>query len=626
MRRTFFFTLAVILVISCGKGRDNCIYVDWNTHDIDSLWVDSHYSIREVMIPMRDGISLSSSIWEPRAEAFGSDGSDGFATSKEILAGRPVLMFRGDNESAPGAVDYRDIRRYLKNFAARGYIFVNQSIRGTYTSGGEFVNIRPYNPLAHGKDADPKQIDESTDIYDTVEWLVHNTPNNGRVGIRGTSYTGYFATAAAIDPHPAMKTVSPQGPVTDWFMGDDYHHYGAFLLGDATNVRKMVEVTGFKPQGGPQTSKGLNDEDIYNLFKGWTISDWVDRKEIHGKGDEFLFGHKDFDDFWYYHNLLNFIDKDCPASLVINGSYDSEDLYGGLETFRQMRDRGGKDKAHYVFGNWGHVSWKSYDFEKIGQAWFGDGQSGFLMDRIEVDFYRYWLEGKGHKPPKVYCIPSEESRKDLMKGRNVDENWIAAETWPWKEPVMKKLYLSDPADPIPFYIEPVKENIFDNFTDYMASDQNFLDGRKDLLTYRGEVLTDTLTLAGPVRVRMRFFATGTDADFVVKLIDVRPDGYWQLVRFDVFTTRYRNSYTDPEPIEAGRTYDLEFPLNDVCHRFVPGHALMVQVQSSMYPFLAMNPQKYLENQYTATAKDYVPMDVTILSGPDASWLELPVIE
>ncbi|MBQ6087803.1 MAG: CocE/NonD family hydrolase [Bacteroidales bacterium] len=645
MRRAFFFTLAVILVISCGKGRDNCIYVDWNTHDIDSLWVDSHYSIREVMIPMRDGISLSSSIWEPRAEAFGSDGSDGFATSKEIIAGRPVLMFRGDNESAPGAVDYRDIRRYLKNFAARGYIFVNQSIRGTYTSGGEFVNIRPYNPLAHGKDADPKQIDESTDIYDTVEWLVHNTPNNGRVGIRGTSYTGYFATAAAIDPHPAMKTVSPQGPVTDWFMGDDYHHYGAFLLGDATNVRKMVEVTGFKPQGGPQTSKGLNDEDIYNLFKGWTISDWVDRKEIHGKGDEFLFGHKDFDDFWYYHNLLNFIDKDCPASLVINGSYDSEDLYGGLETFRQMRDRGGKDKAHYVFGNWGHVSWKSYDFEKIGQAWFGDGQSGFLMDRIEVDFYRYWLEGKGHKPPKVYCIPSEESRKDLMKGRNVDENWIAAETWPWKEPVMKKLYLaadgtvsfkapaegartyiSDPADPIPFYIEPVKENIFDNFTDYMASDQNFLDGRKDLLTYRGEVLTDTLTLAGPVRVRMRFFATGTDADFVVKLIDVRPDGYWQLVRFDVFTTRYRNSYTDPEPIEAGRTYDLEFPLNDVCHRFVPGHALMVQVQSSMYPFLAMNPQKYLENQYTATAKDYVPMDVTILSGPDASWLELPVIE
>ena len=385
MRRAFFFTLAVILVISCGKGRDNCIYVDWNTHDIDSLWVDSHYSIREVMIPMRDGISLSSSIWEPRAEAFGSDGSDGFATSKEIIAGRPVLMFRGDNESAPGAVDYRDIRRYLKNFAARGYIFVNQSIRGTYTSGGEFVNIRPYNPLAHGKDADPKQIDESTDIYDTVEWLVHNTPNNGRVGIRGTSYTGYFATAAAIDPHPAMKTVSPQGPVTDWFMGDDYHHYGAFLLGDATNVRKMVEVTGFKPQGGPQTSKGLNDEDIYNLFKGWTISDWVDRKEIHGKGDEFLFGHKDFDDFWYYHNLLNFIDKDCPASLVINGSYDSEDLYGGLETFRQMRDRGGKDKAHYVFGNWGHVSWKSYDFEKIGQAWFGDGQSGFLMDRIEVD-------------------------------------------------------------------------------------------------------------------------------------------------------------------------------------------------------------------------------------------------
>ena len=645
MRRSIFCTLAVILVLSCGKDRDNCIYIDWTAHEIDSIWVDSHYTIKEAMVPMRDGVTLSTSIWEPKADAFTSDGSDGFATSKEILAGRPVIMFRGNGESRPGAVDYRDVRRYLRNFAARGYIFVNQSIRGTYTSGGEFVNIRPYNPLAHGKDADPSQTDESTDIYDTVEWLVHNTPNNGRVGIRGTSYTGYFATAAAIDPHPAMKTVSPQGPVTDWFMGDDYHHYGAFMLADATNVRKLVEEKGFKPQGGPETSHGLNDEDIFNLFKGMTISDWVNMKEIHGKGDEFLYGHKDMDDFWYYHNLLNFIDEDCPASLVVNGSYDSEDLYGGLENFRQMRDRGGKEKAHYVFGNWGHVSWKSYDFEKIGQAWFGDGQSGFLMDRIEVDFYRYYLEGKGNKPHKVYCIPSGESRKDIMKGKNVDGNWIAAESWPWKEPEVKKLYLSDdgtatfeapgngtrtfvscPDDPVPFYIEPVKENIFDNMTDYMASDQSFLAGRKDVLTYKGGILKDTITLAGPVKARIRFTATGTDADIIVKLIDVRPDGYWQLVRFDVMPARYRNSFTDPEPIEAGKTYDLEFMLNDVCHRFVPGHAIMVQVQGSMYPLIAMNPQKYLENQYTAKAADYNPQKITIHSGPDGSLLELPVME
>jgi hypothetical protein len=477
-----------------------------------------------------------------------------------------------------------------------------------------------------------------------VEWLIHHTPNNGRVGIRGTSYTGYFATAAAIDPHPAMKTVSPQGPVTDWFMGDDYHHNGAFLLADATNIRALVAAKGFIPQGGPQTSKGLNDEDIYRLFKGMTISKWVAMKEVHGKGDEFLYGHKDWDDFWYYHNLLNFIGKDCPVSLVINGSYDSEDLYGGLETFRQLRDRGGAEKAHYVFGNWGHVSWKSYDFEKIGQSWFGDGQSGFLMDKIEVDFYRYYLEGKGTRPPKVYAIPSSESRPEIMKGRNVDHEWIAAETWPWKPPVMEKLYLcgdgtvsfevsgagsrtyvSDPDDPVPFYVEPVKERIFDNMTDYMASDQSSLASRKDVLTYRGPVLADTLTLAGPVKVRLRFQATGTDADFVVKLIDVRPDGYWQLVRFDVMPTRYRNGFTRPEPIEAGRTFDLEFALNDVCHRFVPGHALMVQVQSSMFPFLAMNPQVFLENQYTASQKDYISQEITIHSGPDASWLELPVI-
>ena len=175
-------------------------------------------------------------------------------------------------------------------------------------------------------------------------------------------------------------------------------------------------------------------------------------------------------------------------------------------------------------------------------------------------------------------------------------------------------------------MEPVKENIFDNFTDYMASDQSFVGTRKDVLSYHGEILNDTLTLAGPVKARIRFSATGTDADFVVKLIDVRPDGYWQLVRFDVMPTRYRNGFTTPEPIEAGKTYELEFMLNDVCHRFLPGHALMVQVQGSMYPFLAMNPQKYLENQYTATKDDYVPMDVTIHSGPDASWLELPIIK
>ncbi len=643
--KRILIALTSVVVFSCGKGGDAVTYIDWTNCEIDSLWVASHYSIRDVMVPMRDGIRLSTSIWEPRAEGFTSDGSDGFATSKEILAGRPVIIIRGDNESAPGEVDHTDINRYLRNFAARGYIFVNQSVRGKYTSEGEYVNIRPYNPLAHGKDADPSQIDESTDLYDTVEWLMHNTRNNGRAGIRGTSYTGYFATAAAIDPHPALKTVSPQGPVTDWFMGDDYHHYGAFLLADATNLRKMVEVRGFKPQGGPRTSKNLNDEDVYNLFKGMTIADWVDMKEIHGKGDDFLYLHKDFDDFWYNHNLLNFIGKDCPASLVINGSYDSEDLYGGLETFRQMRDRGGRDKAHYVFGNWGHVSWKSYDFEKIGQSWFGDGQSGFLMDKIEVDFYGYYLEGKGKRPPLVYCIPSDETRKELMQGKNINHKWIASDSWPWKEPSMEKLYLtadgtvsfsapaggqrtytSDPWNPVPFYVEPVKENIFDNFTDYMASDQSFVGTRKDVLSYHGEILNDTLTLAGPVKARIRFSATGTDADFVVKLIDVRPDGYWQLVRFDVFSTRYRNSYEKPEPIEAGKTYDLEFMLNDVCHRFVPGHALMVQVQSSMYPFLAMNPQKYLENQYTATKDDYVPMDVTIHSGPDASWLELPVIK
>lgn len=644
MKRLPILALLSLLCLSCARDRDACVYVDWSTHSIDSLWIATHYSIREEMIPMRDGILLSTSIWEPRAEAFTSDGSDGFATAKEIRSGRPVILFRGDSESRPGAVDHRDIQRYLRNFAARGYIFVNQSIRGTDPSEGEFVTIRPYNPLAHGKDADPSQTDESTDIYDTVEWLIHHTPGNGRVGIRGTSYTGYFATAAAIDPHPALKTVSPQGPVTDWFMGDDYHHYGAFLLADATNIRAMVAAKGFIPQGGPQTSKGLNDEDIYRLFKGMPISEWVAMKEVHGKGDEFLYGHKDWDDFWYSHNLLNFIGKDCPASLVINGSYDSEDLYGGLETFRQLRDRGGAEKAHYVFGNWGHVSWKSYDFEKIGQSWFGDGQSGFLMDKIEVDFYRHYLEGKGPKPPKVYAIPSSETRPELRKGKNVDHEWITAETWPWKPPKMEKLYLcsdgtvsfeapgqgcrtyvSDPNDPVPFYVEPVKERIFDNMTDYMASDQSSLGSRKDVLTYRGPVLNDTLTLAGPVKARIRFSVTGTDADFVVKLIDVRPDGYWQLVRFDVMPTRYRNGFTRPEALEPGQTYDLEFALNDVCHRFVPGHALMVQVQSSMFPFLAMNPQVFLEDQYTAGKEDYHIQEITIHSGPEASWIELPVI-
>ena len=645
MKRLFLYALTGLLLISCTAKQDECVYIDWGVHSIDSLWVDTHYAIREEMVPMRDGIMLSTAIWEPRAEAFASDGTDGFATAQEILAGRPVIMFRGNGESRPGAVDYTDIQRYLKNFAARGYIFVNQSIRGTYNSGGEFVNIRPYNPLAHGKDADSSQTDESTDIYDTVEWIVHNTPNNGRVGIRGTSYTGYFATAAAIDPHPALKTVSPQAPVTDWFMGDDYHHYGAFMLADATNLRAMVAARGFVPEGGPETSKGLNDTDIYRLFKGMTIADWVAMKEIHGKGDEFLYGHKDWDDFWYFHNLLNFIGTDCPASLVIGGSYDSEDLYGGLETFRQMRDRGGKEKAHYVFGNWGHVSWKSAGFEKIGQSWFGDGQSVFLMDKIEVDFYRYYLEGKGTRPPKVYAIPSSESRKEIMKGRNVDSEWIASETWPWKQPAMEKLYLcsdgtvsfdcpeegsrtyvSDPDDPVPFYVEPEKERIFDNLTDYMASDQSCLESRKDVLTYRGPVLADTLTLAGPVKARIRFQTTGTDADFVVKLIDVRPDGYWQLVRFEVMPTRYRNGFTKPEPLESGRTYDLEFMLNDVCHRFVPGHALMVQVQSSMFPFLAMNPQSFLENQYSAGKDDYISQELTILSGEGASWLEIPVIQ
>mgnify|MGYP002624403600 CR=1 FL=1 len=551
MKRIVLLSFIVVLAPSCNKGRDKTVYIDWNVSFIDSAWVAGHYSIREEMVPMRDGIFLSTAVWQPRAEAFESDGSDGFATAKEILGGRPVIIFRGDGASEPGDFDYKDISRYLRNFAARGYIFVFQSIRGTYRSEGPYVTIRPYNPLAHGKDADSSQTDESTDAYDTAEWIVHNTPNNGRLGIRGTSYTGYFATAAAIDPHPAMKTVSPQSPVTDWFMGDDYHHYGAFMLADATNIRKMVEVTGFKPQGGPQTSKGLNDEDLYNLFKGLPIAKWVEMKEIHGKGDEFLYGHKDWDDFWYYHNLLNFIDKNAPAALVVTGSYDSEDLYGGLETFRRFRDNG--SIAHLVFPPWAHICWKSPEYERVGNSWFGLGTTTFFMDRIEYDFYRYYLEGKGRRPARVHSLPSSETRYEIMKGKHVDDEWIASETWPWKEPEMERLYLcsdgsvsftapaegsrtytSDPGDPVPCFVEPVKERIFDNLTDYMASDQSSLFGRKD--------------------------------------------------------------------------------------------ALMVQVQGSMYPFLAMNPQKFLEDQYSAGAGDYVIQDVTVYSGSDASWLELPIIK
>lgn len=605
-----------------------------NGRNVTEEWLKENYTKREVMIPMRDGARLYTAVYEP-------------VSSSEA---KPVMLVRTPYSLRPygfeaGEEPSKDRFAYssgmwgdLLNYAADGYVIVLQNVRGTYLSEGEFENIRPHlSGKAGGKTTKPL-IDEATDTYDTVEWLLANTENNGNIGVKGTSYPGYYATMAALSRHPAIKAVSPQAPVTDWFMGDDAHHNGALCLADCYRFGSSM----YRTRKAPST-KGMKrlvsiDSDLYEYFLGKPLSElsafFGDTLAFWNK----MVSHPDYDKFWKDRNPSYHLKDIEPAVLVTGGFYDAEDCYGAFNTYTQLKKLSPECDLYLAAGPWHHGGWRSRSVSSIAGAWFGEASGEYYLDDIEYPFFRYYLEGKGEKPARVNVLPSGETMRSRMEGLPSTSFWEAYSTWPPENASPTRIYLSgtdslnmsgrsqdvgfrtftsDPSNPVPYM--DVKSSGRDH--GYMAADQTFASVRNDVLTYSGKVLSDTLHLAGPVKAHVELrldlpdgtYSKNMDADIVVKLIDVRPDGYQMLVRGDVMPVRYRGGFGKAKAVKAGKVFSVDFTMCDIDHYFLPGHSLMIQIQGSWFPLIAMNPQTFVRNPFLATKDDYRPINISVSS-------------
>lgn len=605
-----------------------------NGRNVTEEWLKENYTKREVMIPMRDGARLYTAVYEP-------------VSSSEA---KPVMLVRTPYSLRPygfeaGEEPSKDRFAYssgmwgdLLNYAADGYVIVLQNVRGTYLSEGEFENIRPHLSGKAGGKTTKRIVDEATDTYDTVEWLLANTGSNGNIGVKGTSYPGYYATMAALSRHPAIKAVSPQAPVTDWFMGDDAHHNGALCLADCYRFGSSM----YRTRKAPST-KGMKrlvsiDSDLYEYFLGKPLSElsafFGDTLAFWNK----MVSHPDYDKFWKDRNPSYHLKDIEPAVLVTGGFYDAEDCYGAFNTYTQLKKLSPECDLYLAAGPWHHGGWRSRSVSSIAGAWFGEASGEYYLDDIEYPFFRYYLEGKGEKPARVNVLPSGETMRSRMEGLPSTSFWEAYSTWPPENASPTRIYLSgtdslnmsgrsqdvgfrtftsDPSNPVPYM--DVKSSGRDH--GYMAADQTFASARKDVLTYSGKVLSDTLHLAGPVKayVELRLdlpdgtYSKNMDADIVVKLIDVRPDGYRMLVRGDVMPVRYRGGFGKAKAVKAGKVFSVDFTMCDIDHYFLPGHSLMIQIQGSWFPLIAMNPQTFVRNPFLATKDDYRPINISVSS-------------
>lgn len=588
------------------------------------------YSKREEMVPCRDGIRLYTAIYSP-----------------DDQNKHPILLMRTPYALRPYGKGYaKNLRSYMRNYIQAGYIIVYQNVRGTYLSEGVFENIRPLG-----------EVDEATDTYDTIDWLLSHAACDGNVGVTGNSYAGFYAVMAALSGHPAIKAVCPQAPVTDWYMGDDAHRNGIFMLlgmygfgGSFFRARKKPGIrsltSSFKVEDGAE---------LRDLFLGKGLGEILSpvRKNKSFWAD--LISHPDYDEFWKDRCPLRHLTGQLPAIMVVGGTFDAEDCYGSLNTYKAIRAQAPKAELYFTLGPWAHGAWRSRDYEglcpkretdevscgdderKSMGVYFGKGLGDYYLDEIERPFFAYYLEGKGEKPkPPVRLLPSAET---MVQGRPME--WVALPFWPPKASRRLRFslcgthlkegsdgsieydgkprsYISDPSDPVPFQEEEL------NFwpRDYMAADQSFLDRRKDVLSYESEAVKEPLMVFGPVRVILNVSTSTEDADLIVKLIDVRPDGYKMLIRMDAIPLRYRKGCEVAVPMVPCLRERVELKMNDIAHILMQGHRLMVQVQSSFFPLMAMNPQRLVPNIYEATAADFTPCEVTIHC---SSYIELPII-
>ena len=568
--------------------------------------IKSNYDKKEELIEMRDGVKLFTSIYSP----------------KDISNSYPILIVRTPYNSEPSEESYTGRLRNLSHLLNEKYILVFQDVRGRYMSEGKFEDVRPFNPNKRNN-----EIDENSDTYDTIDWLVKNIDNNnGSAGIFGISYPGFYSTMSLPNAHPALKAVSPQAPVGNWFLGDDWHHNGAFFLMDAFSFYSTIGRPRPEPTRVGPSSFEFKNNDNYDFYKDLGPVKNVQRK-FFGDSIQFwsdLMKHPNYDDFWKKRNVLPHLKKVKPAVLVVGGWCDAEDLYGPLKTYEAIETQNDAVQNRLVMGPWYHGQWASGNGEKLGNIHFDSNTSTYFKD-LELQFFNYYLKNKGKMD-----IPEASI---FITGAN---EWKAFENWPPQNVENKDLYLQcdeklsfskstvagcfdeyivDPNKPVP-YTEDVHLR---RTREYLTDDQRFASRRPDVMVYQTDILEEDITVVGPLKVNFHVSTTGTDADYVVKLIDVFPDelndyptndmnvpmgGYQMLVRGEVMRGKFRNSFENPEPFKPNELTEVSFEIPDTAHKFKKGHRIMIQVQNSWFPLVDINPQSFV-NIYEADEKDFI---------------------
>ncbi|MDR3712594.1 MAG: CocE/NonD family hydrolase [Puia sp.] len=633
MLKKIFFLFA--LSATCHSGYSQ-------SYSQDSAWIRDNYYKIERTITMRDGARLFTSIYLP----------------KDTTTQHPILLTRTPYSCAPyGEGKWRNFYdRYYRYYLREGYIMVTQDVRGRWMSEGQFADVRPFI-----KEKKAGDIDEASDTYDAIDWLVKNLPfNNGRVGVFGISYPGFYSTMAAACGHPALKAVSPQAPVTDWFQGDDFHHNGAFFAMDGWSFYSsfgkprpqptMTGPSGFDFHSDDNYQYYLSTGALKNIMKltGDSITFWKD-----------LYAHPNRDEWWKTRDARTALFNIRPAILVVGGLFDAEDCFGAWNVYKAIKKQSPETSARLVMGPWFHGQWAGSDGTHLGNIEFGSNTSFWYQNSIEIPFFNYYLKGKGEAPPT-------QGANIFFSGEN---KWRSFPVWPAAEAVQQTLYFqpegglswekpvragsggdayseytSDPAHPVP-YTEDVH---FGRTREYMTDDQRFAARRPDVLVFQTGPLTDDLTIGGPVTADLKVSISTTDADFVVKLIDVFPDdfrydpaqiagprttthpypmgGYQMLVRGDIMRGRFRNSFEAPAPFKPGKVETVRYTLPDVAHTFKKGHRLMIQVQSSWFPLADRNPQQFV-NIYTCDDKDFRKSVIRVYHDEGhASGIILPVLK
>jgi hypothetical protein len=572
-------------------------------------YVREHFTKFEYLIPMRDGARLFTSVYAP----------------KTCESPHAILLNRTPYSVGPYGVDqYRDRIGPSEAAMKAGFVVVYQDVRGRYMSDGTWIEVRPHNPAKRSK----ADTDESTDTWDTVDWLVKHVPcNNGRVGMWGISYPGFYVSAGMIDAHPALVAVSPQAPVTDYYLGDDSFHNGAFML-----AANFGFYTAFKPRAGDPAPPPPRVPFDYGTASGYEF--YLDMGPLWSGAEKYgllenqhyriNLEHTTYDDFWKQRSIWRHFKGITPAVLTVGGWYDAEDLMGPLRTYRTLERESPKTTHHLVMGPWTHGSWARGDGRRVGNLDFGQPTAEYFREQIELPFFQRHLQDRKDARALAEAIVFET-------GTN---RWRSFDVWPPPAVTRRPFYLreggllgdapaarsqgdafdqyvSDPMRPVP-YVGHVQMGMQG---DYMTEDQRFAATRPDVLVYRSPVLEEDLTVLGPIQVTLHVATSGTDSDFVVKVIDVYPQdlptpewngsgprpanhvrmgGYQQLVRGEPFRGKFRRSFEKPEPFTPDVPDTIEFELGDVAHTFRRGHRVMVQVQSSWFPLTDRNPQTFVD--------------------------------